>query len=89
MRNANHRVGRRAARQLPFGLNRRIEFCGTVAVDQGHSPLAETFLIQKRIVHPRQYVDNRIADPEHIVFRITHCYSFANLFQSQTSRKSS
>ena len=67
--NADDGVGSRAARHLGGGSHVGIDRGGAGLVDQRHAAFGHAVGGEKALVGPHQNIENRIADPEHVVFR--------------------
>ena len=62
-------VGGRAAGHFGRRTHVGIDRCGARLVDQRHAALGHAVRGEKALIGLHQNVENRIADPEHIVFR--------------------
>src|SRR5262249_2823516 len=72
-RNADHRVGRRASRDLysrPHGV---VQGASTSLVDQVHGALRETVALQESLALMAEHVDQRIADADDVELVRAHC----------------
>ena len=67
-----HRVAGRSARSLDRRPHDPIERLGPFGVDQGHGPLDQRLLCEKRLVGAGDHIDNRIADAEDIDRSLGH-----------------
>ena len=68
-RDADHRVGGRAARDLDAGPHRRVEVAGARGVDEGHAALHEPVLVEERIGLVAEHVDEGVPDADDVEAR--------------------
>ena len=61
-------VGRRAAGHLGRRAHVAVDRGGAGLVDQRHAALGHAVAAEKALVGPHQHIENRIADPENVVF---------------------
>ena len=69
---ADDGVRRRAAGHLHGRPHVAIDRKRPRLVDQRHAALGHAVALKKTVVGLHQHVENRIADPEHVVFRFSH-----------------
>ena len=69
---ADNGVGARAAGHFGRRAHVLVDRGGAGLVDQGHAALGHAVTGQKALVGLHQHVENRIADPENVVFCVSH-----------------
>ena len=69
---ADDGVGRRAAGHFGRRPHVAVDRSGARLVDQRHAALGHAVAGQKALVGLHQHVENRIADPENVVFCVSH-----------------
>ena len=69
---ADDGVGSRAARHFRGRAHVAVDRGCPRLVDQGHAALGHAVVGQKLLVGAHQHVEDRIADPEHVVFGVSH-----------------
>ena len=62
-------VGRRSAGHFHRRAHILVDRCGAGLVDQRHAALDHAVPAKKALIGLHQYIENRVADPENVVFR--------------------
>ena len=69
---ADNGVGRRAPGHFGGRAHVAVDRRGARLVDQRHAALGHAVAAEKALIGLHQHVENRIADPEHVVFCVSH-----------------
>ena len=77
---AGQRVGRRAAGDLRGLAHMGVQLFGTRGVDQGHAATGQAQVVDHVVTAVRQYVDDGIADRDHVVSRLGLGFGHADRF---------